>query len=60
MGKTMEVGDQGVWVTFARGMKGKAIRELNQLCEEVSCLSIDLRLGSRASAPSRGLRESTY
>ncbi|KAF4121556.1 tRNA acetyltransferase TAN1 [Geosmithia morbida] len=34
MGKTLEIGDQGMWVTFARGMKGKAIRELNELCEE--------------------------
>ena len=35
MGKTLEVGDQGIWVTFARGMKSKAIREITELCEEV-------------------------
>lgn len=36
MGRSLEVGDQGIWVTYARGMKSKAIRELNELCEEVS------------------------
>ncbi|KAL6852823.1 hypothetical protein ACO1O0_007371 [Amphichorda felina] len=34
MGKALEVGDQGIWVTFARGMKTKAIREITELCEE--------------------------
>jgi tRNA acetyltransferase TAN1 len=36
MGKTLEVGDQGIWVTYARGMKTKAIREIDELCQEVS------------------------
>ena len=35
MGKALEIGDQGIWVTFARGMKTKAIREITELCEEV-------------------------
>ncbi|KFH42923.1 tRNA acetyltransferase-like protein [Hapsidospora chrysogenum ATCC 11550] len=34
MGKTLEVGDQGIWVTYARGMKTKAIREIDELCQE--------------------------
>lgn len=35
MGKTFDVGDEGIWVTFARGMKKKAIREFKELCDEV-------------------------
>lgn len=35
MGKTMEVGDAGIWVTFARGMRSKAMREFTELCEQV-------------------------
>lgn len=31
----MEVGDEGIWVTFVRGMKTKAVREFQELCEEV-------------------------
>uniref|UniRef100_L2GI88 Pyruvate decarboxylase n=1 Tax=Colletotrichum fructicola (strain Nara gc5) TaxID=1213859 RepID=L2GI88_COLFN len=31
---SLEVGDQGVWVTFARGMDSKAIREFNFICDE--------------------------
>lgn len=34
MGKTLEVGDEGIWVTYARGMKGKAVREFKALCDE--------------------------
>lgn len=40
MGKAFEVGDQGFWVTFARGMKSKATREIIDLCEEVSQLNV--------------------
>lgn len=39
MGKKMDVNDAGIWVTYARGMKGKALREFKTLCEEVQCLS---------------------
>lgn len=34
MGKAFAIGDQGVWVTFARGMNGKVMRELRDLCAE--------------------------
>ncbi|KAK2003080.1 THUMP domain-containing protein [Colletotrichum falcatum] len=34
-GVTLGVGDKGIWVTFARGMDGKAISEFNLLCDEV-------------------------
>ncbi|KAF6815537.1 tRNA acetyltransferase TAN1 [Colletotrichum sojae] len=30
----LDVGDQGIWVTFARGMDGKAISEFSLLCDE--------------------------
>ncbi|KAK1981873.1 THUMP domain-containing protein [Colletotrichum cereale] len=33
-GVTLAVGDKGIWVTFARGMDGKAISEFNFLCDE--------------------------
>ncbi|KAK2064047.1 THUMP domain-containing protein [Colletotrichum caudatum] len=33
-GVTLGVGDKGIWVTFARGMDGKAISEFNLLCDE--------------------------
>ncbi|OLN94354.1 tRNA acetyltransferase TAN1 [Colletotrichum chlorophyti] len=33
-GVSLEVGDKGVWVTFARGMDGKAISEFSLLCDE--------------------------
>ncbi|GKT48415.1 tRNA dimethylallyltransferase [Colletotrichum spaethianum] len=33
-GVTLGVGDKGIWVTFARGMDGKAISEFNTLCDE--------------------------
>lgn len=36
IGKALDVGDQGFWVTFARGMKFKAMREMQDLVEEVS------------------------
>lgn len=35
LGTTLAVGDQGIWVTYARGMKYKAIREFKELCIEV-------------------------
>ncbi|KAF5677245.1 dihydropteroate synthase [Fusarium heterosporum] len=34
LGRTLEVNDEGIWVTYARGMKGKAIREFKSLCHE--------------------------
>lgn len=36
VGKALDVGDQGFWVTYARGMKFKAMREMQDLVEEVS------------------------
>lgn len=36
MGTKMDVGDEGIWVTYARGMKAKAVREFKDLCDEVS------------------------
>ena len=35
MGTTFSVGDEGIWVTFAKGMKFKAVREFRELCEAV-------------------------
>lgn len=37
MGNALDVGDEGIWVTFARGMRTKAVREFKELCEEVRC-----------------------
>ncbi|KAL7892850.1 hypothetical protein HDV64DRAFT_263551 [Trichoderma sp. TUCIM 5745] len=34
MGTALDVGDEGIWVTYARGMKGKAVREFTAMCEE--------------------------
>ncbi|GAB0136028.1 hypothetical protein EsDP_00004345 [Epichloe bromicola] len=34
LGTTFHIGDQGIWVTFARGMRDKAIREFKTLCDE--------------------------
>lgn len=34
MGSVLDVGDEGIWVTFARGMRTKAVREFKQLCDE--------------------------
>ncbi|ROT42709.1 hypothetical protein SODALDRAFT_326861 [Sodiomyces alkalinus F11] len=31
----LQVGDQGIWVTFARGMDRKAISELMSLCDQL-------------------------
>lgn len=36
MGTALDVGDEGLWVTHVRGMKVKAMRELTEVCEEVS------------------------
>lgn len=35
LGRTLEVNDAGIWVTYARGMKGKAMREFKALCNQV-------------------------
>ncbi|KAG5951642.1 hypothetical protein E4U58_001108 [Claviceps cyperi] len=34
LGATFHVGDRGIWVTFARGMRDRALREFKALCEE--------------------------
>ncbi|KAF4985388.1 hypothetical protein FDECE_16586 [Fusarium decemcellulare] len=34
LGKTLEVNDAGIWVTYARGMRSKAVREFRALCDE--------------------------
>ncbi|QPC72944.1 hypothetical protein HYE68_003696 [Fusarium pseudograminearum] len=34
LGRTLEVEDAGIWVTYARGMRGKAIREFKAVCDE--------------------------
>ncbi|GKU02524.1 unnamed protein product [Fusarium langsethiae] len=34
LGRTLEVDDAGIWVTYARGMRGKAIREFKTVCDE--------------------------
>ncbi|KAH6890971.1 hypothetical protein B0T10DRAFT_298339 [Thelonectria olida] len=34
MGSTLEVDDAGIWVTYARGMKGKSIREFKAICNK--------------------------
>lgn len=40
MGTALDVGDEGIWVTYARGMKGKAVREFAAMCEEVRGSSV--------------------
>ncbi|KAH7197763.1 uncharacterized protein B0J16DRAFT_28039 [Fusarium flagelliforme] len=34
LGRTLEINDAGIWVTYARGMRGKAIKEFKTLCDE--------------------------
>ncbi|OAA73788.1 THUMP domain containing protein [Cordyceps fumosorosea ARSEF 2679] len=34
MGSSLDVGDEGIWVTYARGMNTRAFREFNELCHE--------------------------
>ncbi|KAG5971978.1 hypothetical protein E4U55_000980 [Claviceps digitariae] len=34
LGGTFQVGDRGIWVTFARGMRERAMREFKILCDE--------------------------
>lgn len=34
-GVVLAVNDEGIWVTCARGMKARAAREFQELCEEV-------------------------
>ncbi|KAK2044272.1 THUMP domain-containing protein [Colletotrichum somersetense] len=41
-GVTLGVGDKGIWVTFARGMDGKAISEFNLLCDEYGKTMYDI------------------
>lgn len=37
-GEALAVGDQGIWVSFVRGMDLKAMREFKRVCYEVrSC-----------------------
>ncbi|KAI5466509.1 hypothetical protein BGZ63DRAFT_133229 [Mariannaea sp. PMI_226] len=33
-GTTLEVNDAGIWVTYARGMKGKSMREFRAICDQ--------------------------
>jgi tRNA acetyltransferase TAN1 len=37
LGTALHLGDQGIWVTYARGMHSKAVREFKELCDEVCC-----------------------
>lgn len=34
-GTALNVNDEGIWVTYARGMRTKAMREFKELCDEV-------------------------
>ncbi|PHH58552.1 hypothetical protein CDD81_5381 [Ophiocordyceps australis] len=43
MGTALEVGDAGIWVTFVRGMAGKAVREFRELCDEYGETLYDLK-----------------
>jgi tRNA acetyltransferase TAN1 len=46
MGTVLDVGDEGIWVTYARGMKPRAVREFKDLCEEVSSMLPISRISS--------------
>lgn len=35
MGSSLDVGDEGIWVTYARGMNTRAFKEFSELCDEV-------------------------
>lgn len=35
MGNSLDVGDEGIWVTYARGMNTRAFKEFSELCDEV-------------------------
>lgn len=35
MGNSLDVGDEGIWVTYARGMNTRAFKEFKELCDEV-------------------------
>ena len=35
LGHEIELGDEGIWVTFARSMDKRAMAELKALCDEV-------------------------
>ncbi|UNI17351.1 hypothetical protein JDV02_003698 [Purpureocillium takamizusanense] len=47
-GVALDVGDEGIWVTFARGMRAKAMREFKQLCEEYGETLYDIKPQSAA------------
>ncbi|KAK8142489.1 hypothetical protein G3M48_008692 [Beauveria asiatica] len=34
MGSSLDVGDEGIWVTYARGMNTRAFKEFSELCDE--------------------------
>ncbi|KAJ6780903.1 hypothetical protein PWT90_05563 [Aphanocladium album] len=34
MGNSLDVGDEGIWVTYARGMNTRAFKEFAELCDE--------------------------
>ncbi|EGX96573.1 THUMP domain containing protein [Cordyceps militaris CM01] len=34
MGNSLNVGDEGIWVTYARGMNTRAFKEFTELCNE--------------------------
>ncbi|KAG6000276.1 hypothetical protein E4U21_005624 [Claviceps maximensis] len=42
LGTNFQVGDRGVWVTFARGMRERAIREFRFLCDEYGKTMYDI------------------
>lgn len=42
MGTVLGVGDAGIWVTYARGMRGKALREFKELCYTACHLCMSL------------------
>ncbi|KAJ6440880.1 THUMP domain-containing protein [Purpureocillium lavendulum] len=42
-GAALDVGDEGIWVTFARGMRAKAMREFKELCEEYGETLYDIK-----------------
>ncbi|KAL3952326.1 THUMP domain-containing protein [Purpureocillium lilacinum] len=50
VGAALDVGDEGIWVTFARGMRAKAMREFKQLCEEYGETLYDIKPPRAAEA----------
>ncbi|KJZ72381.1 hypothetical protein HIM_08184 [Hirsutella minnesotensis 3608] len=51
IGNALEVGDEGIWVTHARGMKTKALREFLQLCDEYGEKLYDIKPPGTDEAP---------